>query len=213
MRNLRLISGVYYHNILNRKVAMKQRRINLATLCLGGKKRHTMAILFYIASLVAILATLLVITRKHPVHALLYLVVSFLSVSIIFYQLGAPFIAVLEIIVYAGAIVVFFIFVVMMLNLGIETKMKESEWLRPQTWFGPTVLSGILLIELIYMVGIAKNEVLAITEIGPTQVAASLFGPYLIGVELAAMLLMAGVVGAAHIGQHKRKHWHRFLKE
>ena len=172
-----------------------------------------MTVLFYIASLIAVLATLLVITRKHPVHALLYLVVSFLAISVVFYLLGAPFIAALEIIVYAGAIVVLFIFVVMMLNLGVETRMRESEWLKPRTWFGPAFLSFLLLTELIYLISLAPNEHADLTEVDPAAVAASLFGPYLIAVELAGMLLMAGVVGAAHIGQHKRKQWHRFLKE
>src|SRR5678815_145033 len=80
-----------------------------------------MPTLFYISSFVAILATIMVITRYHPIHALLYLVVSFLGVAMIFLSLGAPFVAVLEIILYAGAIIVLLIFVVMMLNLGADT--------------------------------------------------------------------------------------------
>ena len=68
----------------------------------------------------------MVITRYHPIHALLYLVVSFLAMAMIFLSLGAPFVAVLEVIIYAGAIMVLFIFVVMMLNLGKETAMQEK---------------------------------------------------------------------------------------
>src|SRR5437870_4669891 len=80
-----------------------------------------MPTLFYIASVVAVIATLMAITRYQPIHALLYLVVSFLAVAMIFLSLGAPFVAALEIILYAGAIIVLLIFVVMMLNLGSET--------------------------------------------------------------------------------------------
>jgi NADH-quinone oxidoreductase subunit J len=70
---------------------------------------------FYIISAIAVLATVMVITRYNMIHALLYLVVSFLAVALIFYMLGAPFMAALEVIVYAGAIVVLIIFVIMVL--------------------------------------------------------------------------------------------------
>jgi NADH-quinone oxidoreductase subunit J len=99
-----------------------------------------MSMLFYISSAVAIAATIMVITRYHPIHALLYLVVSFLAIAMIFLSLGAPFVAVLEIILYAGAIVVLLIFVVMMLNLGTDTAMQEKQWLEPKTWIGPLYL-------------------------------------------------------------------------
>src|SRR6476660_9801375 len=107
--------------------------------------------LFYISSVVAILATIMAITRHQPVHALLYLVASFLAVSMIFLSLGAPFVAVLEIILYAGAIIVLFIFVVMMLNQGSEAAKQEKQWMQPKTWIGPTVLTFVLLIELLVL--------------------------------------------------------------
>src|SRR5678810_1501832 len=91
----------------------------------------------------------MVITRYHPVHALLYLVVSFLAIAMIFLSLGAPFVAVLEIILYTGAIVVLLIFVVMMLNLGTDTAMQEKQWLAPKTWIGPSILAVVLLAELV----------------------------------------------------------------
>ncbi|WP_016587074.1 NADH-quinone oxidoreductase subunit J, partial [Yersinia pestis] len=72
---------------------------------------------FYIAALVAVVATIRVITHTNPVHALLYLIISLLAISAVFFSLGAYFAGALEIIVYAGAIMVLFVFVVMMLNL------------------------------------------------------------------------------------------------
>ena len=78
-----------------------------------------MNLVFYISALVAVIATTMVITRLNAVHALLYLIVSLLSVALIFFVLGAPFVAALEVIVYAGAIMVLFVFVIMMLNLGV----------------------------------------------------------------------------------------------
>src|SRR3954451_18727982 len=104
-----------------------------------------MLILFYISSIVAIASTLMVITRYQPIHALLYLVVSFLAVAMMFLSVGAPFVAVLEVILYAGAIIVLFIFVVMMLNLGSVTAVQEKQWLKPKVWAGPSVLTLLLL--------------------------------------------------------------------
>jgi NADH-quinone oxidoreductase subunit J len=172
-----------------------------------------MDIAFYITALVTLISTILVITRHNPVHALLYLVISLLSVSMIFFLLGAPFAALLEIIIYAGAIMVLFIFVIMLLNLGKETARQEKEWLKPRIWIGPAILSAILFIELLYLVMSAHAGSYELQTVEPKTVAISLFQPYLIGVELGAMLLMAGVVGAAHIGQHKKIVLHRFLKE
>lgn len=173
-----------------------------------------MNIAFYITSAVTIISTLLVITRHNPVNALLYLIVSLLSLSVIFYLLGAPFAALLEIIIYAGAIMVLFIFVIMLLNLGRETAEQEKEWLKPKMWVGPALLSLILFAELFYLIYISIPETNTVFQtVDPKRVALSLFQPYLLAVELAAMLLMAGVVGAAHIGQHKKITLHRFLKE
>jgi NADH-quinone oxidoreductase subunit J len=89
------------------------------------------------------------ITGRNAFHALLFLILSLLSISVIFYILGAPFIAALEVIIYAGAIMVLFIFVIMMLNVGIE-KETEKSWLHPRMWILPALLSVILLADFIY---------------------------------------------------------------
>jgi len=153
-----------------------------------------MELAFYIASAVAVVSTALMLTRLHIVHALLYLIVSLLGVAVVFYLLGASFVAALEVIVYAGAIMVLFVFVVMMLNLGARGIEMEKRWLTPGIWVGPVVLAGILITEVLYMVR-------GSTE--PKQVGIALFGPYLIGVELASMLLLAGLVGAYHLSYRK----------
>ena len=86
-------------------------------------------VLFYIAASVALMSTVLVVTRLNASHALIYLIVSLLSIAIIFFLLGAPFAAALEVVIYAGAIVVLFLFVVMMLNLGRSSVERERSWL------------------------------------------------------------------------------------
>lgn len=174
---------------------------------------ENMDVLFYLAASITLVSTFLVITRHTPVHALLYLIVSFLSLSMVFFVLGAPFAAVLEIIIYAGAIMVLFIFVVMLLNLGKQTAAQEKEWLKPRIWIGPALLTMVLFAEITYFIVNAGAGSFRVSMGDPKEVALVLFRSYMIGVELAAMLLMAGVVGAAHIGKHKKLVLHRFLKE
>jgi NADH-quinone oxidoreductase subunit J len=160
-------------------------------------KESFMELAFYIASAVAVVSTALMLTRLNIVHALLYLIVSLLGIAVVFYLLGASFVAALEIIVYAGAIMVLFVFVVMMLNLGTAAEI-EKRWLTPGIWVGPVVLAGILIIEVLYMVR-GSSTGLGPGGVEPKQVGIALFGPYLIGVELASILLLAGLVGAYHL--------------
>lgn len=161
--------------------------------------------LFYLAGVIALFSTVMVITRLNAVHALLYMVMSLLSVALIFFLLGAPFIAALEVIIYAGAIMVLFVFVIMMLNLGPQSEDQERRWFSLRTWRGLVIIAGILLTELIIAVRLGLPQPLDVTEVTPQQVALSLFGPYLLGVELASMLLLAGLVGAYHLGRRKQE--------
>ncbi|MGA7317961.1 MAG: NADH-quinone oxidoreductase subunit J [Silvibacterium sp.] len=160
-----------------------------------------MITLFYLAGLLAVVATLLAITQRHAVHALLYLIVSLLAVAVDFYALGAPFVAALEIMIYAGAIMVLFVFVVMMLNLAEHAMEVEREWLKPRNWLVPALLALILLGQLIYCTAASRSALSLTSSVGPKQVGVALFGSYWIGVELASLLLMAGLVGAYHLGR------------
>ena len=108
--------------------------------------------LFYVSGSVAVLASLLVVTNKNAVHALLYLVVSLLALAMCFYLLGAPFAAALQIIVYAGAIMVLFVFAVMIFNINQTDIDRESQWLTWQSWVGPTLLVMILLAEIVFVI-------------------------------------------------------------
>jgi NADH-quinone oxidoreductase subunit J len=165
-----------------------------------------MELAFYFAAGVAVMSTLRVITSSNPVHALLYLIISLLAVAMVFFSLGAPFAGALEIIVYAGAIMVLFVFVVMMLNLGAAAVEQERRWLTPGIWLGPALLCALLLGQLLYVLfdapsGAAIGEV----TVDAKTVGISLFGPYLLAVELASMLLLAALVAAYHLGRHEAK--------
>jgi NADH-quinone oxidoreductase subunit J len=155
---------------------------------------------FYIAAGIAVFATVMAITRLNAVHALLYLAASLVAVGVVFYCLGAPFLAALELIIYAGAIMVLFVFVVMMLNLGDRATEMERELFGRGAWVAPVALAIVLAAELIYLALRADNGAHAGTMVDSKQVALALYGPYVLGVELASMVLLAGLVGAYHLG-------------
>jgi NADH-quinone oxidoreductase subunit J len=154
---------------------------------------------FYVAGAVAVIATVLMLTRFNAIHGLLYLVVSLLSVAIVFYTLGAPFVAALEVIIYAGAIIVLFVFAVMLLNVNEIVIRQERAWITPGIWVGPAILCAVLIAELAEVLAGSHGR-FAIHTVDAKQVGIALYGPYLIGVELASMLLLAGLIGAYHLG-------------
>ena len=162
-----------------------------------------MNVAFYLAASIAVLSTFLVITQANGVHALLYLVVSLLAVALVFYTLGAVFAAALEVIVYAGAIVILLVFLVMMLNLG-GAAAREAQWMKPQVWVGPAILAVILEAQLVSILVTGKAGSPSLVVILPGDVGIAMFGPYLLCVELASVLLLAALIGAyrlAHIGR------------
>ncbi len=157
------------------------------------------ALSFYGAATVAVLATLRVITGSSPVHALLYLVLSLMAVAMIFFNIGAPFAGALEIIVYAGAIMVLFVFVVMMLNLGKDVIEKERAGLHLKYWIGPGLLALTLLGMLTLLLG--SEHPMVRSMVSANTVGEVLFGPYVLAVEFASMMLLAAMIAAWHLGR------------
>jgi NADH-quinone oxidoreductase subunit J len=159
----------------------------------------------YLAGAVALVSTLLVVTRSDAVHALLYFIVSLFAVAVVFLLLGAPFVAALEVIVYAGAIMVLFVFVIMLLGVGPEAKQQERSWMPPGIWVGPGLLTLVLGVLLVWILGHGgASERVGPEIIGPREVGVTLWGPYLLGVEIAALLLLAGLVGAFNLAVRER---------
>lgn len=159
-----------------------------------------MEIAFYSAAIVAIVSTLRMLFSADPVHGLLYLVISLLSVAVIYFAVGAPFAGALEIIVYAGAIMVLFVFVVMMLNLGEETVARERAWLQPRAWIVPVILSSVLLGLMVSFLANTQPHPVG-TEVTVKEVGIALYGPYILAVELASLILLAALVIAFYLGR------------
>jgi len=150
------------------------------------------------AGAVAVAATALVFVQREAVHALLYLIVSLFALAVSMLALGAAFVAALEVIVYAGAIMVLFVFVVMMIgSRGPKVGFKA--------WIGPALLSCALLGLLAYAAIRGSPDPYlksAVAEISPKAVGTALLGPYGLASEIAAFLLLSGLVSAYRIG-HK----------
>ena len=159
-----------------------------------------MITLFYLAGAIAVISTAAVIVQTNIVHALLYLILSLLAVAVVFYVLGAPFAAALEAIVYAGAILVLFLFVIMMLNLGQHTRDQERSWLSARMFVAPGIMSALLLGQFLNVMSQIDQD-MAITRVGVMEVSALMFGPYVLAVELASILLLAGLVSAYHLAK------------
>lgn len=160
-------------------------------------------LLFYLAATIAIVATVLTISGTNIAHALLYLVVSLLAIAVIFYIIGAPLAGALEVIVYAGAIMVLFVFVIMMLNAGKATEDQEKSWLASSAWKGPALLCAVLLAELLTLLNNGVSGTVS-TAVTAKEVGIMLYGPYLLAVELASILLLAGLIGAYHLGREEK---------
>jgi NADH-quinone oxidoreductase subunit J len=160
-----------------------------------------MSWLFYISGALAVISSVLAISRMNPVHGLLYFIVSLFSSAMVLLSLGAPFAAALEVIIYAGAIMVLFIFIIMLTNPGLENRGYEQGIATLRFWIGPSIIVLVLLVQIVFAIIFSPENALVQNEIGPKPVGIALFGPYVLAVELASMLLLAGIIGALHLGR------------
>jgi NADH-quinone oxidoreductase subunit J len=174
-----------------------------------------MSVLFYASGAVALISALLVITRVSAARAVVFLVLTFLATASVFYTLGAPFVAVLQVLIYAGAIIVLFVFVVMILNLGSEAQTEERSWLTWPVWVVPIILAAALIVQFVFAVSSPTSATVNVQhlpingtashdgQVSAQAVGRSLFTTYIIGVELASMMLLAGLVAAFHLGRRR----------
>lgn len=166
-------------------------------------------ILFYLTATIALLAAMLTIMGHNIAHSLLYMVITMAAISFIFVLLGAPFPAALQIIVYAGAIIILYVFVTMMLHEGTHTQQKEQQLFHPVAAILPFLLSTLLFAEMVYLLS-PMGETLGIEHTAPQPVSLrdlglKLYGPYLLVVEMSSLLLISALVGAFHIGRRKQE--------
>ena len=155
--------------------------------------------IFYILAAVALVGTLLAITEKHPVHAILYLVTSLFSMATVFYLLVAPLVAAFEVILYAGAIMVLFLFVIMMLDLGHPEKGMAPGW---RQWLPAALLSAVSIASLVIAIISRHASMAAFPPALPIrEVARRLFQEHGLAVELVSLQLLFALVGALYLGK------------
>ena len=159
--------------------------------------------IFYFLAAVILVATGLAITRRNPVHAIVYLVISFIGTAMLFYLLGAPLLAALEVIIYAGAIMVLFLFVIMMLR--VETSGEHGFQLR--RWAPPMLLGLLFLLVFILLVfrDPGSRATLETAVATPGEFGRFLFRRYWLSVEVISLLLLVALVAAIQIGRGKRQ--------
>lgn len=156
--------------------------------------------LFYILAAVMIIATLLAITEKHPVHAIVYLVTSFFALAGIFYLLSAPLVAMFEVVIYAGAVMVLFMFVIMMLDSGSSSGVKRPA---AMIWLLPLLLSATVLSAVVAAATLRSLPGDSGAEITVRQFAIVLFSRYGMAIEIISLQLLFAVVGALYLGRDR----------
>jgi NADH-quinone oxidoreductase subunit J len=169
-------------------------------------------VIFLIAAAVALISAAMTVTAYNAVHALLYLVVMMLAIALIFFLLGASFAAALQIIVYAGAVMVLFIFVTMMLHQGEKSLAQEQQLFKPSASLGPFLLAAVLLGELLFVLSTYVAPALSNTSsnkmgsqvITVKELGTQLYGPYQLLVVISALMLLSALISAIHIARRQR---------
>ncbi len=160
--------------------------------------------LFYFLSFFGVLCALLVVFSRNAVHSVLYLILTFFAIAGHYILLNAQFLAAVHVIVYAGAIMVLFLYVIMLLNLNQETEPHKNVFLK----FAAALSAGLLLL---VMVASLKGTELMVAQNGPAvevglvkNLGRMLFTEYLLPFEISSILLLAAMVGAVMLGKSEK---------
>lgn len=159
------------------------------------------AVIFYILAAIVLIGTLFAITARQAVRAIVYLVTSFFALALIFYLLGAPLVAAFEVIIYAGAIMVLFLFVIMMLQLGQPEKLPVPHL---KDWWPAFLLMALLVISVAAIASIRPPAPApGFQAVSVRGFAHALFTRFGVAVELISMQLLFALVGALYLGRRR----------
>jgi len=161
-------------------------------------------ILFWLLSVMALFSALMVVTNKNPVYSVLWLIMTFFAISGHFLMLNAQFLFIVNIIVYAGAIMVLFLFVIMLINLNKETQPRKNLWIK----FAGAVAGGCLL--LVLVAALRNSELkgqVAQVKVGNIglikNLGMELFSTYVVPFEISSILFISAMVGSVMIGKRE----------
>ena len=160
------------------------------------------SLLFYLLSLLTLAATAIAVTRRHMVHAVLYLVLSFFGTALLFYLLGAPLLAALEVIIYAGAIMVLFLFIIMM----IRVEKEDDRFFPFLQWWPALLISGGFLAGLLALSreDLVRQPGMTVAQALPQVFGIHLFRDHWLAIEIASLLLLIALVGVLHLSRRRR---------
>lgn len=160
-------------------------------------------ILFWTLSIVSILAALLVIFSKNPVHSVLWLIVVFFTISGHYVLLNAQFLAIVNMIVYAGAIMVLFLFVIMLMNMNADQEPTKSKWMKIAGVISGGSLMLLLIASLKNSSSTTGGEEAGIGLI--QQLGKTLFSEFVVPFEISSVLFLSAMVGAVILGKKENK--------
>lgn len=163
-------------------------------------------ILFLILAVIAVGSAISMLLSRNAVYSALFLIINFLSVAVLYLILGAPFIALAQITIYAGAIMVLFLFVIMLLGAERLSEKEPVKWQRPAAMLLGLALAaeGILLI-------LNKTNWMTTSNPGtealadPVNIGMALFGKYALPFEITSVILLAAVIGAVVLSRSEKK--------
>lgn len=161
------------------------------------------SIIFYVLAAIILITTAIAITRRNLVHVVVYLVFSFFGSAMMFYLFGAPLLAVLEVIIYAGAIMILFLFIIMM----VKVEASQERMFPIEQWL-PMAMIGLLyiIIGAIIVISAPGTDItLEIALAEPKAFGEYLFQRHWLSIEIVSLLLLVALVGALHLGRRKSK--------
>ncbi len=162
----------------------------------------TAHILFWFLSLLALFSAIMMVVSKNPIHSVLWLIIVFFAISGHYILLNAQFLAIVNLIVYAGAIMVLFLFVIMLMNLNADTEPQKNKWLK----MAGVIAGGALLLVMVAALKDAdlKNKAAEMNsgDIGLIHnLGMALFHDYVVPFEISSVLFLSAMVGAVVIGK------------
>lgn len=161
--------------------------------------------LFYFFSFLSVLSALMVVISKNPIHSVLYLILTFFTLSGHYILLNAQFIAIVNLIVYAGAIMVLFLFTIMFLNLKDDAFIGSRLWFNLSAVLVVLTLSGILISKIALAPVSIASEAERDSQIGMVEnLGQTLFSRFLVPFELVSVLFLSAMVGAVMLGRREK---------
>ena len=160
--------------------------------------------LFYFLSFLSILCALMVVVSKNPVHSVLYLILTLFSIAGHYVLLNAQFLAAVHIIVYAGAIMVLFLYVIMMLNLNADTEPHKSKLLK----VAATITGGLLMVVLVGALRSSTESMLpsTVNQVGMIKgLGKTLYNDFMLPFEISSILFLVAMIGTVMLGKKEIK--------